>query len=103
MATSDSKYRLHAYVCGNACLQTVESMGTMSFTMIFLKRPADCRYAVVSQWNIATHSDQVLVWDLYDTREKIKSGKLIEPEPVYIGDSVDAAIMATFMTYDKGE
>lgn len=97
------QYRLHAYVCGNACLRTVESMGTMSFPMIFIKRPDNCRYAVVSRWDVVTHNDQVLVWDLYDAREKVKTGEVVEPDPIWVGDSVDAAIMATFMTYDRGE
>lgn len=96
------QYKLHAYVCDDACLQSVESMGTMSFTMIFLKRPDKCRYAVVSKWDTTTHGDQVLVWDLYDAREKIRTGELVEPEAIYVGDSVDAAIASTFLTYREG-
>lgn len=95
----DEQYRLHAYVCGNACVKNVDNMGTVSFTHVFTNRPYDCRYAVVSQWNVAKHATDVLVWDLYETTEKLSSGKLVPPQPVNVFDDVDAAIMATSMTY----
>lgn len=101
-ATNRGQYKLHAYVCGNACLRRIDNMGTVTFTKIFTERPDGCRYAVVSHWNVVDHADEVLVWDLYETREKLRTGRLIEPEPVYRGDCVDAAVMATFMTYKDG-
>jgi hypothetical protein len=67
--------------------------------MVFMRRPADCRYAVVTHYNIDEHADEVLVWDLFEAQENLKSGALIAPEPLYRGDCIDAAIMKTFMTY----
>jgi hypothetical protein len=91
---------LHAYVCGNACVQPVDNMGTVTFTWLFLHRPADCRYAIVSQWDVKAHADKVLVFDLYETQENIKSGRLVTPAPVRVCDSIDAAIMATTLLYE---
>jgi hypothetical protein len=103
MATTVSRseqVKLHAYVCGNACLQKVDNEGTMSFTMVFMKRPADCRYAIVTRYNIATHTDEVVVWDLFEAQENLRTGKLMPPAPARVCDSIDAAIMATFMLYE---
>lgn len=96
----NEQYKLHAYVCGNACLQQVDNEGTISFTMAFMKRPADCRYAIVTRYNIDIHAEEVIVWDLYEAMENLKTGKLEPPDPVRVCDSLDAAIMATFMLYE---
>lgn len=95
----DEQYRLHAYVCDNSCVQTVDHMGTVSFTHVFVNRPNECRYAVVSQWNTRTHKDDVMVWDMYESQEKLRTGRLVPPENVKIYRSVDAAITATMLTY----
>lgn len=101
MATRSEQYRLHAYVCGNACLQTVDNEGTVSFAMVFLKRPAECRYAIVTRYSVDKHAEEVIVWDLYEAQENIRTGALVPPEPTMICDSIDAAVMATFMTYEE--
>jgi len=94
------QYRLHAYVCGSACVQPVENMGTMTFTMIFVRRPYDCRYAVVSKWSVEKHEDEVFVFDLYEAQEALKGGQHVTPPPpMHKGDCVDAAIMATQLVY----
>jgi hypothetical protein len=98
--TRNEQFKLHAYVCGNACLQTPDVDGTMSFQMVFLKRPENCRYAIVTHYNIEQHGDEVLVWDLYEAMENLRTGAIVPPEPVRKCESVDAAIMATFMLYE---
>jgi hypothetical protein len=100
MATRAEQFRLHAYVCGNACLQTPDVDGTVSFTMIYMKRPDNCRYAIVSRYSVDKHDDEVMVWDLFDAMENIRTGNILPPDPVRTADSVDAAIMATFMLYE---
>lgn len=98
MASPD-RFQLHAYVCGNACLRRIDAMGSMSFTMIYIKRPDNCRYAVVSHWNIDKGADEVLVFDLFDVDVSSTDTSAVPPAPIFRGDDVDAAIMATFMTY----
>jgi hypothetical protein len=98
--TRSEQVKLHAYVCGNACLQTVDNEGTMSFVMVYMKRPADCRYAIVTRYNVVTHLDEVVVWDLFEAQENLKTGRLIPPTPRLVCDSIDAAVMATFMLYE---
>jgi hypothetical protein len=95
----NEQFKLHAYICGNACMQHVDVDGTLSFMMLFMRRPAECRYAVVSHYNVAQHADEVLVFDLYEAQENLKTGALVAPEPMFRGDCVDAAVMQTFMTY----
>jgi hypothetical protein len=87
-------YRCHAYVCSNACVQMVDNMGTVTFTWLFLHRPIDCRYAVVSTWD-----EQVLVFDLFETQENLRNTALIPPDPTWVGGDVDAAIMAAQLGY----
>jgi hypothetical protein len=98
--TRQEQFKLHAYVCGNACLQTVDNEGTVSFMMVFMRRPADCRYAICTRYNVQTHLDEVVVWDLYEVMQQVSTGKLITPEPIRVCDNIDAAIMATFMLYE---
>jgi hypothetical protein len=101
MASRAEQYTLHAYVCGNACLQTPDVDGTVSFSMIYVKRPDNCRYAIVSRYDVDRHDDEVMVWDLFDAWENIRTGDITPPEPVRRAASVDAAIMATFLLYDE--
>lgn len=102
MATRAEQFRLHAYVCGNACLQTPDVDGTMSFNMIFVKRPDNCRYAIVTRYSVDKHDDEVMVWDMFDAMENIRTGVISPPDPVRVAGTVDAAIMATFLLYDEG-
>lgn len=94
------QYKLHAYIGPNGAA-TPDVEGTVSFEMVFIKRPEDCRYAVVGVWDLPTCSEKIHVWDLIVTRQR-PSGKLIVPNPVMICDDVDQAIMATLMT-QRGE
>lgn len=94
------QYQLIAYICGNACVRYADAIGTMDFTRVFTGRPDDCRYAVVTCWNIKQHAEEVLVYDLYATT-KTRSDKLVPPKPMWRGDCIDAAIMATCMRYEE--
>jgi hypothetical protein len=99
MARNEQQFKLHAYVCGNACLKLYDGEGTLTFTQVFVKRPSDCRYAVASYYDVAARGDVVLVWDLYSAG-LTRTDALVPPDPLYRGDCVDAAIMQTFMTYE---
>lgn len=89
------RYKLHAYVGTNG-VATPDVDGTISFDMVFVKRPEDCRYAVVGKWDVTQHCEQIMVWDLLNTLQR-PTGKLIEPRPVITYSDVDQAIMATLM------
>lgn len=94
-------YRAHAYVCGNACVQRVDNdVGTVTFSWIYQHRPMGCRYAVAGYYSAAAHAEQVVVWDLFNVMHKL-DGTFITPEPIAHHDTVDAAIMATAMRYNK--
>jgi hypothetical protein len=84
------QYKLHAYVCGNACLQRIDNEGTLSFMMVFMKRPADCRYAICTRYNVDAHDDEVVVWDLYEVQQSLHTGKLVTPEPIRTCDNMPA-------------
>lgn len=96
----NGQFKLHAYIGANG-VTTPDVDGTVSFETVFIKRPEDCRYAVIGKWDVAEHCEQVLVWDLIRTMQK-PSGKLIVPMPVMICGDVDQAIMATLMM-QRGE
>lgn len=100
MAALRAPYRIHAYVCGQACVRLMENMGTVDFVWLFMNRPNDCRYAVVSQWNVARHAEDFLVFDMYEAQESLKSGKLVAPPPLRTEVDADTAIMATAMLYE---
>jgi hypothetical protein len=95
-----AQFRLHAYVCGDACVQYVDNMGTLSFMKIFMHRPSNCRYAIVTRWNIEKHADEVIVWDMFETLEHIRTADVLPPPPRHVCDSIDAAIMATTLLYE---
>lgn len=102
MATTQrgQQYTLYAYVCGGACVKRSDVDGTVSFMQVFMKRPSECRYAVVGMWDVATHGEVILVWDLFETMQKQRSGKLVAPQPLMVCDDVDQAIMATLILFD---
>ncbi len=93
-----TQFKLLAYVCGSSCVVYPDNIGTVNFTRIFLQRPNDCRYAIVSLYNVADHKEDVMVFDLYETMERGDS-KLEAPQPVKCCDDLDGAIMATLMLY----
>lgn len=101
MAVNHTRHvKLYAYVCGNGCIRTPDVDGTVTFMQVFLKRPAECRYAVVGAWNLNTGQERFIVWDLFDTRQKRSGGTRVYPPPsLKIYDDVDQAIMATMMLY----
>lgn len=94
------QYTLYAYVCNGACVRRSDVDGTVAFEAVFVKRPQDCRYAIVGLWDVVSHGERILVWDLFETLQKARSGKLIEPKPLMQCDDVDQAIMATLMLFD---
>lgn len=96
----EPQYQLIAYICGNACVKYADAIGTMDYTRVFLSRPDDCRYAVVTHRNVDSQEDEVLVFDIYATTQT-PTNKLIAPAPMWRGDCIDAAIMATFMRYEE--
>lgn len=93
--TREDRYQLHAYVCGEMCVQWSNNEGWSTFRNIYLKRPEDCRYAVAG-----TYSGDVITWDLFDARLSA-SDRILPPEPTRYLD-LDAAIMATQLTYNNG-
>lgn len=95
----EEQYRLHAYVCGAACIQRFDMPGTVSFTWIYQRRPKDCRYAVAGAWSSDKRREDVIVWDLF-TVWKQPDGSLVTPVPFGKHSDVDAAIMATAMLYE---
>lgn len=99
-APSIEHYRIHAYVCGQACVREMDMMGTVSFGWVFTNRPDDCRYAVLSHYDVATHADVVEVYDLFAAGFSRATG-LVPPAPIRICDNVDTAIMATSMLYEE--
>lgn len=96
----EAQYRVHAYICGRTCVQHVEQMGTVPFSWVWQHRPGDCRYAVASEWR---PNEVVIVWDLYQVQMLMPDLKPIAPEPITEYGDVDAAIMATAMTYGDGD
>jgi hypothetical protein len=103
-----NRYHLHAYVCGGACVRRVtlgQRMPTVDFPQVFASRPNDCRYAVVSQWDMAEHKFRYVVFDLFEVKKKTFAtmpDELIAPKPRLVHDDLDAAIMGTVMLYDEG-
>lgn len=94
----DVRYKLIAYVCGNACIRYADAIGTMDIDRIYIQRPSGCRYAIVEHWVLG--ATEVLVFDLYEVTWADNLQRHVLPaEPVHRGDCVEAAIMATFMTY----
>lgn len=101
MTLTSSQYRLHAYVCGEGCVKWSDQISTVSYDWIYMNRPAECRYAVAGQWSVPKHGEEVVVWDLFDTQQRMVRGHLtlIPPKPMFEVDDLDAAIMATNMLY----
>jgi hypothetical protein len=95
MATARrGRFKLHAYVGANGATAP-DVDGTITFETVFIKRPEDCRYAVVGEWDVAQHFERIIVWDLLKTMQK-PSGKIMPARVMTCGD-VDQAIMATLM------
>jgi hypothetical protein len=93
-------FKLYAYVCGTACVEKPDVDGTVTFLMVFMKRPQHCRYAVVGEWDVATHSERILVFDMFEAKIR-GAATLITPEPKAVFDDVDQAIMATMLMYEQ--
>lgn len=102
MATKmPSQYRLHAYVCGRQCVRRMSYMGTVDYRTIFNQCPLNCRYAVVSMWDIVRHEERVAVFDMDATRQWIGNPLKIEPgPPIEYYSTIDAAIMASALLYE---
>lgn len=99
--TARDRYTLYAYVCGSACVRRPDVDGTISFLMIFMKRPPECRYAVVGEWDVAQHKERIFVWDMEDVRQRPRNLRVYPPAPLREFDDVDQAIMATLMMYEQ--
>ena len=97
-----SQYRLHAYICGRQCIERMSYMGTVDYRTIFNQCPLNCRYAIVSMWDIVMHEERVAVFDMDTTRTSYGNNSLeIEPgPPIEYYSTVDAAIMATALLYE---
>lgn len=100
------RYKMHAYVCGQACVKRASPpISSCDFHTIWIQRPEDCRYAVVSEWDVVEHRDRFIVFDLFEAGVDWGgkgTGKAIEPVPTTMTDDLDAAIMATSLLYDDG-
>jgi hypothetical protein len=96
------RLRLQAFVCGVTCVRRANGKPpTATFTQIYQQRPADCRYAVVSQWSMAQHVDAYFTFDLLNVEKHRDTGEVIEPKPRIAHYDLDAAIMATVLLYNK--
>lgn len=94
----DQRYFVHCYVCAGSCARQGANMGYRTFHDVFVMRPDDCRYAVVTP---GAGSAVVWLWDLFDTMVD-KGGhtsRFYPPDPQLFG-TVDAAVMAAILTYD---
>lgn len=94
------QYKLYAYVGPNGST-TPDVDGTVTFETVFIKRPDECRYAIVGLWDVAQHFEKILVWDLIKTLQSQSSGKLFVPKPIITCGDVDQAVMATLMLYEN--
>lgn len=94
------RFKIHAYVCGTGCLKFPDVEGTLTFEMIYVKRPDACRYVVVSQWDIAEHTERIAVFDLYAVHFKGKTKRIIMPKPKLTCWDLDQAIAATMLLYE---
>lgn len=100
MARRTGHYTLYAFVCGQGCVARSDVDGTISFKAIINKRPSECRYAVVGEWDVVSHEERIIVWDLFDTKMR-GATKLLPPKPLRIYNDVDQAIMATMLLYEN--
>lgn len=103
MATrTTEQYRLHAYVCGRSCIKRSSYEGVVNYRTIFNGCPTECRYAVVSYWDIVRHEERVAVFDMDATVKRPGVSLSIEPgPPIEYYNTVDAAIMATALLYEE--
>lgn len=95
MSSREKYYLLHAYVCGEGCVKWNDNIGMVTFSRVFVDRPNNCRFAVAEE-----KPERVIVWDLYNVEQTVRSGKLVTPQPFGVHTTVDAAVMATQMLYD---
>lgn len=94
---SEERMILKAYVCGQNCVKWREFEGSSVFDEIYVRRPDDCRYAVVEI------DEQIYVIDLFDTRAEHRGGRrLLTRGKTTPYGSLDAAVMATTLGYDNG-
>jgi hypothetical protein len=97
-----AEFRLYAYVCSVTCVKrSGDPPPTVNFAQVYLKRPPDCRYAIVGKWNYPTHGDRYYVFDLFEVKKNNDNGELLTPMPRLVHDDLDAAIMATVLLYNK--
>ena len=96
------QYKLYAYVCGRQCVRRTHYEGVVTYRVIFNSCPTDCRYAVVSFYDVVRHEDRFAVFDMDATRRGVGNPLDIEPGPLDIEyySTIDAAIMATALLYE---
>lgn len=96
------RFRLYAYVCSVTCVKRTDRdpPPTANFAQVYLGRPVDCRYAVVSIWDYCK-GDRFYVFDLFEVKKNSDNGELLTPTPRLVHDDLDAAIMATVLLYNK--
>jgi hypothetical protein len=92
-------YALHAFVYPTRDVQRLEPYGRVSFQHIYQARPPEARYAIAGYYNVVAGGDEFLVWDLFGTMKRQDGGKVIEPLPKFRHADLDAAIMATVLTF----
>lgn len=100
--SADPRYTLHAYVCGEGCVNWWPGIGAVSFNNIYVNRPDNCRFAVATGYTPLTQGDPVIVWDLYKVEQNSR-GQIIVPKPVRTHPDVYSAVMATTMLYDEDD
>lgn len=76
---------------------------TVNFAQVYLKRPPDCRYAIVGKWNYPTGADRFYTFDLFAVKKNSDNGELLTPLPRLRHDDLDAIIMATVLLYNSKE
>lgn len=90
-----SRFKLRAYVCEAGCVRWQDDYGWSTFSQIYIRRPDDCRYAVAEKGAIMP---EFIVWDLFNVM-MTPAGELIVPPPMLENWSLEAAVMATQLTY----
>ena len=102
--SNPNRYRLHGYVEPGGMRKRAAWLtdGRMLFKDIYQRRPNDCRYAVVSIWDNSAHGRYFAALDLFDVL-KTAENKLIDPEPRWTHENLQALIATTVLLYGDKE
>lgn len=97
------RLRLWAFICSHTCVKRMDGdpPPTATFAQIYQQRPPDCRYAILSRWDLVNHFDCYYAVDLFEVKRDLNTNELITPPSRLRHDDLDAIIMATVLLYNK--